>query len=133
MDARIVSMPEKETVRLWDLLTGTHWTLLLLAGTGPTSQTWEGLTAAAAEVARRNLAAEVQTHLVAVEPPGVVIPGARLHLDRQLFLHRRYGDGAPGLYLLRPDRYVGFRGRSTDASALGEYLDSVFTPALPRA
>jgi hypothetical protein len=84
-------------------------------------------------VARRNLAAEVQTHLVAVEPPGVVIPGARLHLDRQLFLHRRYGDGAPGLYLLRPDRYVGFRGRSTDASALGEYLDSVFTPALPRA
>jgi hypothetical protein len=81
-------------------------------------------------VSRRALADEIHAHLVAVEPPpeDAIRAGAgvSLHLDRTLQLHRRYGDGAPGIYLIRPDRYVGLRARAEDARALGDYLDRIF-------
>ena len=120
-------MPEKETVRLWDLLSGTHWTLLLLTGANPTAETIRGLEAAI-ETAKRGALAELQIHLVATEPrtAGTWTAEAHQHLDRQLYLHRKYGDGSPGIYLIRPDRYVGFRGRAGDGAQLASYLSEVF-------
>jgi 3-(3-hydroxy-phenyl)propionate hydroxylase len=130
IDAAIVAMPSMQTTQLWDLLRGTHWTLLLLSGTGATAETYRALMLAADEVTRRTLAEDVHVHVIAVElPPGGALRGdVALHLDRTQQLHRRYGGGAPGIYLVRPDRYIGLRGRAEDASALGEYLDRVFRP-----
>ena len=41
-------------------------------------------------------------------------------------LHRRYGASREGLYLMRPDGYVGFRSQPADVSALRAYLDRLF-------
>jgi 3-(3-hydroxy-phenyl)propionate hydroxylase len=128
IDAPIVSMPSMETVRLWDLLKGAHWTLLLLPGTSPSADTFRSLMLAADAVTSRGLGESVRVQVVAVEPPpsNALRAEVSLHLDRTMQLHRRYGDGASGIYLLRPDRYVGFRGRAEDTRALGDYLDGVF-------
>jgi triphosphoribosyl-dephospho-CoA synthetase len=46
-------------------------------------------------------------------------------LDRQHYLHDRYGASAACLYLIRPDWFVGFRGSLSHAEELENYLQQV--------
>jgi len=40
--------------------------------------------------------------------------------------HAKFGVTAPGLYLIRPDNYVGFRGPLDKSAKLLAYLENIF-------
>jgi glycine/D-amino acid oxidase-like deaminating enzyme len=51
--------------------------------------------------------------------------GPRL-IDGHGRLHRRFGAASPCLYLIRPDRHVGYRAQPPDAARLAAYLGRLF-------
>ncbi len=46
--------------------------------------------------------------------------------DLEQYAHRRYKVRSPRLYVIRPDKYICFRGSLDDASSLEEYLAGLF-------
>jgi hypothetical protein len=65
-----------------------------------------------------------------VIPPGAgptAAPTAAAPLrDSELNLHHRYGADGECLYLVRPDKYVGYRARPADQASLEAYLPRIF-------
>jgi 2-polyprenyl-6-methoxyphenol hydroxylase-like FAD-dependent oxidoreductase len=59
-------------------------------------------------------------------PPNLDLNGGELILDPERALHDRYGADKETMYLIRPDGYVGYRSQPATASALNDYLASVF-------
>jgi 3-(3-hydroxy-phenyl)propionate hydroxylase len=127
-DALVVRMPSRETVRLFDLLRDPRWTLLLFAGVTPTEHSITALERISAPLAK-GYGSRVAIHLVLAEAPPVPVHenwAADFLMDREHYLHDKYGVTSPCLYLLRPDGHVAFRGRLDDAEKLGAYLARVF-------
>jgi 2-polyprenyl-6-methoxyphenol hydroxylase-like FAD-dependent oxidoreductase len=46
--------------------------------------------------------------------------------DLEQYAHRQYRITAPRLYVVRPDKYISFRGDLADSNALEEYLANLF-------
>lgn len=124
-DAR--AQAEGQTTRVFDLLRGTHHTLLLFDGGAPTKEGYENLR----DIARR--VSQVYGERI---KPWIVVPHAEqpeplcedceVVLDPEGEVHSTYGAGAECLYLIRPDGYVGFRAQPASESALYTYLHRVF-------
>ena len=112
--------------RLLDAFSGTQHTLLLFPGTHPDSDA--APLAEAGELARRGHAGLVRTLWVSADGTAPAWADAAW-ADRDGAAARRYGAGAPCLYLVRPDGYIGYRAQPPDAARLGAYLDRLFTPA----
>jgi hypothetical protein len=114
--------------RLFELLRGTHHTLLLFDGAQATEAGYEKLDAIASAMDRR-LGALVRTHVVVpgAERPSKLDASRSVVLDTEGDLHRAYGATSECLYLVRPDGYVGFRSQPADGAALDRYLDAIFT------
>jgi hypothetical protein len=78
------------------------------------------------------LSDDIQAHFIVAAdevPEGLEQNGSVL-LDGSGTLHGLYGVRAEALYVVRPDGYVGLRGRPAREDRLVEYLDRLFTPAL---
>ncbi len=128
-DAVVVEAASLRPTRLFDLMRGPKWTLLLLDGSGEP----DGLArvAVAVEAAFGPL---VESYLVITDgsvpdaPPGV----KSVLVDRHHVLHDKYGGGDRGLFLVRPDWYVGFQGGPGDGASLLRYLDGVLTRRAPQ-
>ena len=121
-DAVVVDAADLRPTRLFDVMRGPKWTLLLLAGSGDPA----GMIEVAGEVDAA-FGTLVECHLVVLDgsltapPEGV----KSVLVDRLHDLHDRYTAGHPGLILVRPDWYIGFHGGPTDGPALIHYLDTV--------
>jgi 3-(3-hydroxy-phenyl)propionate hydroxylase len=127
-DALVVRMPSRETARLFDVLRDPRWALLLFAGVPPTEHSITALERISAPLAKR-YGARVAIHLVLCETPPVPVHenwAADFLMDREHYLHEKYGVTGPCLYLLRPDGHIAFRGRLDDAEKVGAYLERVF-------
>ena len=118
-----------ESVSLFDLLPA-GWTLLLLPGDTATPETVARLERLA-EQTRATVGDAVQTYLVlsasaAREPSGagVARSGRR---DRDRMFGARDGLVA----LVRPDGYLGYRGRPDQPGELASYLARVFAMRMP--
>jgi hypothetical protein len=112
--------------RLFDALTGPSHTLLLFAG-GP--ETHLGATVAAmGELLTGRYAGLIRPWLVLGGDAAQAPPrwGGEVLRDPDAALHRRYGAGAPCLYLIRPDGYIGYRAQPPDAVKLRAYLERLF-------
>ena len=129
-DALIVRMPERQTVRLFDVFHGTRWTLLLFAGTEPTTSRIESLEKFSAALAV-SYGTRVAIHLILCSDPPVPVHqnwAAHIVMDREQYAHGKYGvETTPALYLIRPDWYIGFRGGLEHESQLIAYLQRVLT------
>ena len=129
-DALVVRMPERRTERLFQVMHGTRWTLLLFAGLTPTPESIEQLERISGSLAAP-YGTRVAVHLVLGDDPPVPVHenwAAHLLMDREHDLHRRYGvEGAPCLYLIRPDWHVAFRGGLEHHSDLVKYLERTLT------
>jgi 3-(3-hydroxy-phenyl)propionate hydroxylase len=125
-DVELVDTGHMRPVRLFDVMQRPKWTLLLLGGAGRA----DGLARAARDVAAV-FGNSVESHLVFTDgdvpetPPGV----ASVLADRTHALHDKYAGGGPGLFLVRPDWYVGFQGGPDSGDALVRYLDGVLVRA----
>ncbi len=104
-----------EDCGLFDLLGGPKHCLLLFA------DPFEGAPRIAGEIARAH-GDWIDTFLVLRQGPTERLPyGVASLLDPQGSLARRYGMTAGGLYVIRPDGYVGYR--SSDINALDGYIN----------
>ena len=127
-DAIAVDRATRSTVRLFDLIKGTRWTLLLLAGHDARPGTFDRLGGISAAISAR-FGRSVVSHLVLAEagPAGAGPEGGTVLLDSERFLHDAYGASDACLYLIRPDGYVGFRGKAGDGERLLAYLGRILT------
>lgn len=122
-DAIAVRLADRATVRLFQVLQGTQWHLLLFTGRNPDADTETQLKHLAEELTNR-YRHTVQVHYVT---PLLMEPQTQLSVlvDRQEYLHDKYGVGQACLYLIRPDWYIGFRGSVSAAEQLRVYLQRI--------
>ena len=126
-DALVVPLPERKTKHLFDLFQGTHWTLLLFAGSHEEDQ--KAMAKLAAEFALRD-GARLHVHLICCgQTPSSAAQAAEVSLvmDTEELAHQKYGAEIPCFYLVRPDWYIGFRGSRESTSRLRDYLGRIFT------
>jgi hypothetical protein len=112
-------------LRLFDLLRGTHHTLLLY---GAAAAGAEAL-AAAVEAFRRHGGAALRVYRIV--PPETAGRGPDIYpalTDSGRDFQRLYAAGEGTAYLVRPDGYVGFRTDAFGRDSLGAYLGRVFGP-----
>ncbi|CAN5909061.1 FAD-dependent monooxygenase [soil metagenome] len=102
--------PEGGPGRLFDLLRGTRWTLLLIGGNESESGS------AVADLINARYSDRIDLHRLGGRP-GPEAVGVRLH--------RRFEARSPSLYLIRPDGHVGYRATPPDAGRLDFYLKRI--------
>ncbi len=125
-DALMLRADTKIPTRLWQILQSGQSTLLLLSGSSLQPGTLDQLQQIGAEIEGRYGPHLVPCLITASSTVPAEGNGLRL-LDPEQTLHRRYGGGRPGFYLVRPDGYIGFRGALTDADHLRSYLARLFS------
>lgn len=113
--------------RIFDLLRGPGFTLLLFTAESPGKEVMRDFTNIARYM-RDGYTGEVRTWLIARSE---LEWGGEVALDLEGTAHQRYVAGLPCLYLIRPDGYIGFRSLSSYAMPLLEYLNQIFEP-VPR-
>jgi hypothetical protein len=130
-DGPAVSAASGEETSLFRELRGTRFGLLLFGGTARTEAGYANL-ATTARRAEERLPDDIRAHLIvaADEVPEELEENGSVLLDGSGALHGLYGARAEALYLVRPDGYVGLRGRPAREDKLVEYLGRLFTPAL---
>lgn len=112
---------------LMALIAGTEHTLLLFDG-ATTAAGYVNLATIAQRV-RRCYADVIETIIVlprADRPTELEWDGQVVH-DTERALPEYFGCGSEGLYLIRPDGYVGFRSQLADEPVLLRYLEKIFT------
>lgn len=129
-DATTVTLPEKATTTLFEIMRGTKWNMLLLSGSEPGSETLQQL-ANIASVVTNKYAHVVTPHLVlglTVPPHNLQWSGSTL-MDSELIVHQKYGEKGASIYLIRPDGYIGFRGLLAQREQMLKYLGSILKEA----
>jgi 2-polyprenyl-6-methoxyphenol hydroxylase-like FAD-dependent oxidoreductase len=116
-----------QRLTLFELLRGSHHTLLLFPGPRSGSASWFRL-ARLADATQRAHTGLIDAHLVA--RPGAAVPSVpaatSVVVDAEGALHRRYAAQAECLYVIRPDGYVAYRSAPAAPSRLREYLGRIF-------
>ncbi len=113
---------------LFDLLRGPHHTMLLFPGAHHEAASWRRMAELSRSVHERW--GELFKIWFIAEQPDAEASHLELNgdllLDPERALHNRYGAVKESLYLVRPDGYVGYRSEPATASALNDYLVSIF-------
>ncbi len=126
VDARLMLLPGRESIRFVQRLRGTAHHLVLFAGALATAETHRRLRALA-ETTKRAHADRIETHLIVPHDLLEDMAGnGEMLLDPRGELHHRYGARNACLYVVRPDGYVGFRSQPPDPEALSSYLSRIF-------
>ena len=113
--------------RLFDVLRGTHHTLLCFDGAAATDEGYERLAKVASMVrARLGDRARAVVVVPAQSRPEALPADIPVLLDAEGELHRRFGARSECVYLVRPDGHVAYRCQPADEHRLAAYLDRVF-------
>jgi hypothetical protein len=126
MRAHNVMLPDNRPVprnSLFDLFHGTHHTLLIFSGLTE-SPPLQALVELSTGI-QLQYQAHIQPYIISLEQPPARNGGWHIIHDSNGRIHRTYAAGKPSLYLIRPDKYVGFRSHGIDRSQLSVYLDSI--------
>lgn len=123
---RVPDIPIDDESTLFDRLRGTRHTLWLFDG-AMTDEGYDNFASIADRVMRRygdhiDLTAVVP----ACERPARLPESLAVLFDAEMTLHDHFGCASEGLYLIRPDGYVGFRSQPADEDALLRYLETIF-------
>lgn len=110
--------------RLFDVIRGQGFKLLLFDGSAASSQGYTNLKHIAA--AARNKFGDLMTIFVVSQHDNVppeLLAATILIADKQMDVHRKFGANSECLYLIRPDGYIGFRSQPADWEKLQEHMD----------
>lgn len=124
---------DRATDRLFNVLKGTSHHLIVFTGAKPTTTTFESLSQIGSEV-EKHFGKKIVPHLVIYgteKPPALQWNGSLL-LDPDGNFHRRYGARFNCLYLIRPDKYIGFRSQPAKFEPLFQHCDRIFRKTLNR-
>ena len=125
LDGEVVLASERQSLPLRELLRGTRWTVLFFSGRDPNpaaQQEFERLSARiSGSYSDTVLCYQVSAGFPA--QPGTGQTAQLLDVTSQL--HDQYGVKSPCVYILRPDRYVGFRSNVKHAGESVQYLDGI--------
>jgi 2-polyprenyl-6-methoxyphenol hydroxylase-like FAD-dependent oxidoreductase len=126
--ARVPDLDLYDGSTLFELLRGTSHVLLLFDGAAATQAGYDNLSEIASRVSAR-WGEQVRVHVVVprAEVPAELVWRGPVLLDADAALHRHFGCSSEGLFLVRPDGYVGFRSQPADAQKILGYLETVFT------
>lgn len=124
--SRVPDTDVDDDTTLFDMLRGTRHRLWLFDG-AMTAEGYDNFTNIAERVARR-YGEHIEVMAIVPQPEcAAALPGALVvHVDRDGALHDHFGCRSEGLYLIRPDGYVGYRSQPADADALFRYLETIF-------
>jgi 2-polyprenyl-6-methoxyphenol hydroxylase-like FAD-dependent oxidoreductase len=130
-DAFVVQTPQKTTVRLFDVMRHTNWTLFYFAGKDAKAQIDESF-AAVKSLIEDDYKSLVSLKLVVCNPQNLPdnLKAVPILIDREHYAHDHYGADHPLLVLVRPDWYIAFRSRSNETENLAKYLQKMFKPSL---
>ncbi|MEQ9618157.1 MAG: FAD-dependent monooxygenase [Deltaproteobacteria bacterium] len=126
-DYPLLSLDQKESVRLYDLLRGAEHELLLFTGADPEDMEFDELRKIHSTV-DAGFKGLIETHLI-LGSKGVPPDFRELSSvwgDKDLVMHRDFGAVNACLYLIRPDGYIAFRNQPASESDLTEYLATIF-------
>jgi 3-(3-hydroxy-phenyl)propionate hydroxylase len=125
LDGEVVVASGRRSLPLRELLRGTHWTVLFFSGRGDNPAARQEFEHLSARISGSYGDAVMCYQVLAGFPPQ---PGAgqtaRL-LDVTSQLHEQYGVESPCVYIIRPDRYVGFRSNLKHAGEAIHYFDRI--------
>ncbi len=115
--------------RLFDVLGGTQHTLLLFSGSDSPTENFQAIETLANQIDKQ-YGQSIRVHVVVPfsDCPNALKWEGPLILDTAGTLHRRYGVCSGGIYLIRPDEYIGFRSQPILGENLSAYLKRTFIP-----
>lgn len=124
-DVRL-TMPADGIRRLFDILHGTHHTLLCFDSPRPEVADTVGEFAKVNVMIRQYGSGSIEIYRVTREHDGPEMAGEiPVLVDCQGHLHEKFHAEQPCLYLIRPDGYVGYRSRPPDTAKFQHYLECV--------
>jgi hypothetical protein len=109
--------------RLYEFLHGTTHTLLLFDGAAPTEEGYKNLESIAHWVEERfsSLITVFMVIPYSNRPDSLLWEG-KILFDKDGEIHQAYGARSECLYLIRPDKYIGYRCQPARLDALQSYL-----------
>ena len=131
-DGRVTVAGEAGTRGLLDALDARKWSVLLFDGRSASAEGYQRFASIVSALAARYPDA-VESLVVTPRAarPAEVPDGVRVLLDPDGELEKLYGAATECVYVLRPDRYVGYRAQPADEAQLLGYLRPILRPASP--
>ena len=126
-DAYLTSSTDSESIRLFPLMAGGWYNLLLFAGLKPSAACYEAMNKAAKAITDK-YGQYIRVHFVVTgeELPVALSKDFDVLFDGDQSFHHGYGAASQCLYLVRPDGYLGFRSHPIDLPHLLEHMQSIF-------
>ena len=130
-DGPLLLAGDGRQISLFSRMRGTSHHLLLFADQGSTADGWD-----ASDTELLDLLAGyeglLKPHLILAREPARIGEEVPAYVDESGLVYERYGlKGPAGLYLIRPDGYVGFRAPGTDLRTIRAYLQVMFSSPAP--
>ncbi|GCE29443.1 oxygenase [Dictyobacter alpinus] len=115
---------------LFDYLQRTYFTLLLFTGKNASDEVYEALKEIIATISERygDTIAVLVVSSSKLVVPSILEQQAEVIRDLEVTMHRRFGIMGNGVYLIRPDGYVGYRGQPVASDALFNYIEAFLVP-----
>lgn len=111
---------------IYQLLKGAHHTLLLFDGVVSSDEGYRNLDRIAEEAVKR-YGQDVRPVVVVphLKKPEALKWSGTVLLDGQGVVHAHFGLRSEGLYVMRPDGYVGFRSHPADRQSFIKWMDQI--------
>jgi hypothetical protein len=122
--------PSPSPVHLFEYLQKIRFTLLLFTGQVASDEVYETLKGLVATIEERYGETIAMTTISPSKLVAQYIGGQKVQviLDPEGTVHRRFGIMSNGLYLIRPDGYVGYRSQPAASEALLNYIQTALLP-----
>lgn len=122
-DARVVESATGQERRLFELFRGTKHSLLLYADKPGDKDALRRVTEMASALRARR-GAHIAVHVIVPGDAALPPKSGPVFLDRAGDVRRAYGP--PNLFLIRPDKYIGYRSATVEGPALNAHLRGIF-------
>lgn len=116
-----------DRTRLYDIVDAKKFHLLILTGAHPQSELLEEMSQIITTIEPHREYLEPVVIFGGQDPHGFTDLPAKVYLDPTQHLHYNYAAQKGGLFLVRPDLYIGYSAHGWDRKQWVKYLDTLFT------